>query len=197
MTYRNRFAVLLAALCLILTASCKKTEDKDDSVDGKTGISDNLHLSFKTPDWERNIDCTHLELEPDYWHPGVYFVTASSQSTKEAFYFTYPADSSLLVAPSNLKKYAITEFGANDKVFQFSQKLPVTDGSSDRLISRAGFSDNEYVEVSQVKYSGSTSTASIFQIKCRYSMKMAVLSDTSKKKMVSGTFHFKIKTTRK
>lgn len=177
--------------------SCQKSDESDDRGDSKAEVSESLHISFKTPDWERNIDCTHLDFSPMSTTPGVYYVGGSSESTRQSFQFSYPEDSSALVAPSNLKKYPILTYGTSDKPFNFSQKLPVTNGSSDRLIGKAGFSSDEFVEVTQVKYVGSTSTNASFQVKGKYSMKAYLLSDTVQKKLVTGTFHIKIKTTKK
>ena len=179
------------------TMSCKKSDETSDDNGTKTEVSDNLHISFKTPDWERTIDCTHLDFNPMSTTLGVYFVGGSSESTKQSFQFSYPEDSSAIVAPSNLKKYPIFTYGTNDRPFQFSQKLPLTSGSADRLISTPGFSNDEFVEVTQVKHVGSTATNALFQIKGKYSMKAYLLSDTAQKKLVTGTFHIKIKTTKK
>lgn len=187
----------LFSLIIIFTACTDDSEaiDKTDDGSSSTGVPSTLHMAFKTPDWSRQIDCTLLDLSPYAITVGVFGVNATSQSTSETFYFSYPSDSSAFVQSTNLKKYSIAEYGMNEDVFQFSQKLPVTSGSSDRLISLAGSAEDQYNEVVEIKFDHSEENYAVFKIKCRYSMQTYVLSDQTTQKLVTGTYHLKVRTT--
>ncbi|MFD2164568.1 hypothetical protein ACFSJU_19335 [Paradesertivirga mongoliensis] len=193
---RKFYKLFLIALSVSAVFACQKGDD-DDSSEETTGIDNTLHLAFKTPDWERKIDCTHLNLDPIFLDDVTYYVSATSASTQETFYFSFPRDSSEMVKPSNIKKHAIVVTGANSSAFEFSQKLPVTAGAQSKLISEAGLSDNSYNEVVEIKYVGVSNNMALFQVKCRYSMVMHEALNETNKKTVTGTFHFKVKTQRK
>lgn len=174
--------------------SCSSDEEGDDTDDGS--VSNTLHLKFKTPDWERTINCEQLDLMPMNPADGVFAVSATSASTNETFYFSYPQDSSDMNQVSNYKKYGIVGYGDNDEPFQFSQKLPDNQGSNDRLISLPDNSNTYYNEVEKIEYVGHEAEYSIFKVKCKYNMRTYLLSNEATIKDVSGTFHFKIRTTR-
>lgn len=194
---KTQIKLLLAAtLTSLLFYSCSNSNtDNEESVDNSE-ISNTLHMAFKTPDWERFINCEHLDLMPIESN-NVFGVSATSASTNETFYFTYPKDSSAMRDPGNLKRYPIADYLENSQNFEFSQKLPLSDGNSDRLISKAGLSEDSYNEVMAIEYVGTETNYALFKVKCRYKMKTYVLNDPSKIKDVSGTFHFKIRTKKK
>lgn len=187
-------------LISIAVASCaSSSDDSEDSVtqtSENTSVGDNLHLKFKTPDWERTINCEHLDLYPFSINAETYVVSATSASTNETFYFSYPRDSSTIVKASNLKNYSIANHAGNENPFEFSQKLPINAGSSQLLVSRKEFSDNIYNEVVEIKHLKTESNYSVFKVKCRYRMNMNVLNNATTTKFVEGTYHFKIRTTR-
>lgn len=158
------------------------------------GISESLHFNFKTPDWERKIDCTHLDLPAFGLSEGISYTFATSQSTSSTFFISYPSDSSDMVNPANLKKYGITGYAENEEAFQFSLKLPPTEGSSERMVSKAGMSENSYNEVTAITYVGHDAGEAIFKIKGRYEMITTLIGEESNEKIVSGTYHFKIRT---
>lgn len=190
--------LLLCALGTLFLApmiSCSSDEEGDDTDDG--GVSNTLHLKFKTPDWERTINCEHLDLDPIGVAENVYAVSATSASTNETFYFSYPKDSSAMNQVSNYKKYGIVRYGDNNQAFQFSQKLPDNQGSPDRLISLEDLNSTTYYnEVEKIEYAGHEANYSIFKVKCKYNMRTYLLSNEATIKEVSGTFHFKVRTTR-
>lgn len=180
---------------IVLFCSCSNNDSDDDQE-----VTDELHLSFKTPEWERYINCEHLDLFPEERNNTTYAVFASSESTRETFVFSYPKDSSEIVKTKALSKYKIMEFGANNEPFQFSQKLPLNaesiDNTSKRLVSAGGFSDTEYNQVLEVKYLKSEPDYTVFRVKCKYEMKAYVTSDPENKINITGTFAFKIRTTK-
>ncbi len=177
---------------------CGETIDNNETIENPTTVSDNLHLAFKTPDWERNIDCSHLDLYPTVYNDSTYGVTASSASTKEIFCLTYPKFSSKIVSPKYLKKHKIMSIYDNTAPFQFSQKLPLNDNSLDdlskKLVSSEGFSGTEYNQVMEIKYVSGDGVYDIFRVKCKYEMKMYLPLNLDAIKPVSGIFTFKIRT---
>jgi len=186
--------------------ACEKSNDgpsNENSDPGKglvigngDAVDNTLHMAFKTPDWERKIDCTHLDLDPIGLNDSTSYVSATSASTNETFYFSFPRDSSAMVRSSNIKKYGIVRVGANIKPFEFSQTLPIIANSTTKLVSLAGSSSDSYNEVLEIKYIGVKGNYAQFQIKCRYSMSMGEILNESNKRLVTGTFHFKVKTKR-
>jgi hypothetical protein len=185
---------LLSALCLMLLLTACSGSDENDSVGGNG--NNTLHLSFKTPDWEQYINCDKLDLYGYPVNETTNYVSATSASTKETFYFSIPKDSSAMVAPGNLKRYAITEYGQNANPFEFSQKLPLTQGSDKYLVSSAGSSDDSYNEVMQITYIGNEGESALFKVKCSYKMQSFELGNETNVKSISGTFHFKVRTSR-
>lgn len=173
------------------------SDDKKEDPAPSGGVSDALHFAFKTPDWERTIDCERLSLSPRNGGPGLSFVSAQSASTSATFFFLYPADSSAMVRPRPTPRFAITAFYEGSHPFEMSLKLPPAEGSAERLVSNPGLTADSYNEVAEVKYAGRDGTQAVFDVKCRYQMLMRLLSDSTVRKPVSGTFHFKVRTTRR
>lgn len=203
-TISKLILLVLFSTCII---ACEKGGEEEEPEGNKeqvkgpvigngNGVDNTLHLAFKTPDWERKIDCTHLDLNPLNLNDSTSYVSATSASTNETFYFSFPRDSTAMVRPSNIKKYLIAVTGGNKRPFEFSQKLPVTAGAESKLISSEGLTASSYNEVVEIKYIGVQGNFAQFQVKCRYSMNMYEASNESNKKVVTGTFNFKVKTTR-
>ena len=193
----NTLSTYLIIISTILT-SCSADENKDS--DSSNPASLDLHFAFKTPDWERKIDCTLLDLYPSFVNDTTSSVSATSASTKESFWFTYPKDSSEIVRPRTYKKYKIMEYGYNEEPFQFSQVLPLDasslGNSSKTLVSKAGFSVSEYNQVTEIKYIKSESQYAVFKIKCAYEMKTYLPSTPDVIKPVTGTYAFIIRTSK-
>ena len=178
----------------LLLVSCSGSDSED--VDDNGSVSNTLHMSFKTPDWEQFINCEQLDLFPSYINESTNYVSATSASTKETFFFSIPTDSSAMVAPGNLKRYAISEFGQNQNSFEFSQKLPITPGSTTFIASVGGLSETSYNEVVSINYAGTDGNSALFRVKCRYKMNAYEVGNETNIKSVSGTFHFKVRTSR-
>lgn len=167
-----------------------------------TEISNLQHISFYTPEWNKFIDCSLLDFQPLYQNDSTSYINASSASTNQSFYFTYPSDSATMVNPSNIKKYSVRLYGAHEGYFEFSQKLPYTDGNVVRLISEYGFSDSIYNQIVSIKYIDSKASMPRFEIKGRYAMLAYVLntsdySNTSNKRKITGTYNIKVSVSRK
>lgn len=186
---------LLAAFCALFLISCSgEDNDSTNNSNNTGGVSNTLHLSFKTPDWEEFINCEQLNLYGYPVNETTNYVSATSASTKESFYFAIPVTKSAMEDPANLKKYAIKEYGNVSSPFEFSQKLPVTKGSDSYLVSEEGFDDQSYNEVVAITFEGNDGDEAIYKIKCRYQMKAHELDNESNVKTISGTFHFKVRT---
>ncbi|MCI1186820.1 hypothetical protein MON38_05270 [Hymenobacter sp. DH14] len=196
--FRRLPSVLLGTALAFGLAACFGSDDKKDDPTPTTGVSDALHFAFKTPDWNRTIDCERLDL-PYSTTNGVAFVSATSASTNSTFFLTYPKDSSAMVAAANLRRYPITAFGANTAAFELSHKLPLTDGSSVRLVSQAGQSADAYNEIVNVKYDGRDGNYALFKVKGSYLMQMTEINGNTAAapRAVSGTFHFRVRTLRR
>ncbi|KAA9332067.1 hypothetical protein F0P96_11290 [Hymenobacter busanensis] len=195
--YSFGLAFLGLALSVSLT-SCLTDGKEDDPTPTDNGVTESLHFAFKTPDWQRQIDCTHLDLNA-YGGFGTttYYTSATSASTNSTFYLSYPKDSSAIVAATNLKKYPIADYGQSTELpFRFSLKLPTTEGSTGRLVSKAGESADVFNEIVAVKYAGRDGSEAKFDVKGRYQMQVSELNTTNVK-TVTGTYHFRIRTTRR
>lgn len=194
----RKFKIILSVLFFGLVLNSCSSDSETSSI---ATTSDALHLAFKTPDWEKTINCDLLDLYPTVVNDSTSIVSASSASTRETFYFSYPNDSSKIVKAKYLKKYKIMSVYENVEPFQFSQKLPLDANSIDnldkRLVSSEGFSASEYNQVLDVKYLKSEQNFAIFRVKCKYEMKAYLASTPEIIKPVSGTFTFKIRTTKK
>jgi len=166
----------------------------DANLSDESSVASSLHMSFSSPDWNRFIPCDQLNLNPTQLDASTYYVYASSASTNQTFMFSYPADSSAMVAASNLRKYPIAAYFDNQSAFQFSQKFPLNASSSSRLASMAGFSALSFNEVVDVKYKGSEASYAVFEVKCKYRMLMQDVLNTAVVKPVSGTYHLKVRT---
>lgn len=185
---------ILLGMGLITIISCSKTTENTAN---SNGVSNDLHLSFVTPDWNRTINCDQLNLFPIYINDSTNYVSATSASTLETFCFSLPTDSSQMVKSSNLKKYAIKNYFENNSPFEFSQKLPLNSGSSLRLVSMDSLTNLSYNEVSEINYIGFEATYCLFKVKCKYVMFAKELGNETNLKPISGTFHFKVRTSRK
>lgn len=184
---------ILIALCALFLVSCSG-EENDNTNNNNGGVSNTLHLSFKTPDWEEFINCEQLDLYGYPVNETTNYVSATSASTKESFYFAIPVTKSAMDDPANLKKYAIREYGNVTAPFEFSQKLPVNKGSDSYLISEEGLDDQSYNEVVAITFEGNDGNVAIYKVKCRYQMRAHELNNESNVKTISGTFHFKVRT---
>jgi hypothetical protein len=122
------FKAFIVITILLMINACTV----DDTVNpSDTAVSDNLHIAFKTPDGERTINCEQLDLYPSPVNDSISSVSATSQSTLETFFFTYPTDSSGMVKLGKLKKYKIVNVYENEQPFQYSQKLSFDENSPD------------------------------------------------------------------
>ena len=192
-------SVLLLLILFLIACSEDKKVSTNPNPDNT--ISDNLHISWKSPDWTYSLPCDDLSFIPEATNSNQYCARASSASTKISYGFFYPKDSSQVVKASAIGKYAIQQYSsfsnpyASDQFFQFYMSMPITLGNSEKIYSKAGFSEYEFNEVVSVKYLNKQDNFAVFLIKCRYAMKMT-LKDLITEKSVTGNYTFKIYTDR-
>ena len=195
----KKFAKIIVALSvpiLVIGSSCSKETSSDSS---SINSSDRLHFSFKTPDWERWVNC-ELDFPVIALNDSTNVISFSSASTKASLFFSYPKDSSKIVNNRELKRFKIKSFSDNDEPFQFSQKLPLNENSLDdsttKLVSNEGFSETEYNEVVEVKYIRSELNNAVFRVKCIYKLNARIISTPEISKPVTGTFTFLVRTSK-
>ncbi|PPL04686.1 hypothetical protein [Parapedobacter indicus] len=191
---------LVFILCALLIASCeKKTPNPDEDQTESTTIPNSLHIAFETPDWKRQIDCSHLDLYPSSVNDEVFYVFASSQSTLNTFVFSYPSRASELEKPASKGRYPVAEYANPTGPFQYGMKLPLDDDKFDitygRLVSNAGDSETEFTEITEIKRVGTEGEYALFQIKGRYGFNstLETPSGTEVGNYVKGTFHLKVR----
>lgn len=193
---KNIKALLLITVLAVGLISCKK-EESNSTDNLNTDVSNSLHFSFKTTDWERNVDCSHLDLFGNLLNDSTLSVWVPSASTNATFIFNYPADSSKMASINNLKKYEILDYGSYEgRPFSLALKLPLTQASNERLISNNGFNENEYCQFTEIKYLQSGSKTAQFAIKGKYSLQARLLNKTDVKQ-ITGTFNWKVNTSNK
>jgi hypothetical protein len=190
----KRMKITLLGIAFLVFTSCSKTTENTTNA---SGVSNDLHLSFVTPDWNRTINCNQLNLFPTFINDSTNYVSATSASTLETFCFSLPADSSQMVKTTNLKKYNIRNFFENNSPFEFSQKLPLISGSNLRLISMDSISSLSFNEVTEINYIGFEANYCLFKVKCKYEMLAKELNNETNIKPITGSFHFKVRTSRR
>ena len=178
----KQIAVILITLIFV---GCKKEVNSTTSTVG----SENLYFSFSSPDWSEHIDCSRLSLDATFNQ----VLSAQSQSTKEIFYLITPSDSSEWIKTKNISKFPI----GTDSEFQFNQTLPLSKGATERMMGVPGLSGSSYNSITSIKYAYSEASGAYFYIKGNYRMWMQSLSNNPTKKFVSGSYCFKVKTSRK
>lgn len=183
-------------LFMVFTTIISCSKSTENTIDPNV-VSNDLHFSFITPDWNRTINCEQLNLFPTFINDSTNYVSATSASTLETFCFSLPADSSQMFRTANLKKYAVRNYFDNNSPFEFSQKLPLNSGSSIRLVSMDSLSAFSYNEVTEINYLGFEATYCLFKVKCKYVMLAKEFGKETNIKPISGTFHFKVRTSRK
>jgi hypothetical protein len=191
-----KIILALSIPIVLISSSCSKETNSDSS---SSNSSDRLHFSFKTPDWERWVNC-ELDFPVIALNDSTNVISFSSASTKASLFFSYPKDSSKIVNNRELKRFKIKSFSENDEPFQFSQKLPLNENSLDdsttKLVSNEGLSETEYNEVVEVKYIRSELNNAVFRVKCIYKLNARIISTPEISKPVTGTFTFLVRTSK-
>ncbi|AGA77708.1 hypothetical protein [Echinicola vietnamensis] len=191
----NTLKKLLLFALVIFVGGCDMISDEDGSDPSdpenqpENQIPTSLHFAFKTEDWERKVDCTHLDLDATKST----LLKATSQSTGSTFYFVVPSSSTEMAKAENFGKYPI----GTEEYFSMAQVLPVSQGSDSRIRSKAGFDEeNSFTEIVSITHAGTATDYEIYRVKGHYQMQMEGVEDEGLTRTCQGTFHFKIKTTK-
>lgn len=216
---------------VLMFAACAKNDNPDPLTDSDKAkeVPSSLHIAFETPDWKRQIDCSHLNLYPvpvrtyypekGIWDgpaliPNLVWAGARSASTQNYFMLSYPETAEELEKPDNVGRYPVAEFGTITGPFQYAMELPLDERlnkSGQWLASRAGESESEFTEITEIKRVGTEEPDgrntiyryAIYRIKGRYAFKSALGTYTAEGKLsetihaddkpVTGTFHLKVR----
>jgi hypothetical protein len=195
----KKTAKIIVPLFLLVLFICS-SYTKGPGSESLTSISsDQLHFSFKTPDWNGYVPCK-LDFDAIALNDSTNVIAFDSASTNASLCFSYPKDSSAIVKNRQLKRYKIKSHFENNAPFQFYLKLPSDKNSLDdltkRLFSNAGFSETEYNEVAEVKYLKSEPNCAVFIVKCNYKLNARIAATPKLSKPVSGTFTFLVRTSK-
>lgn len=191
------FPILVACICLISCSKDDATTDQEEQQLPDT-VSESLHIYFETAKWKREIDCSHLELQPMELDETSYYVEAASESTNSIFKFSYPNTASALSAASNLRKYPVSDYAELKGPFQFALLLPVNAESiapgNPRIVSNAGSSDTEYTEIIKIERVGTENGKAVFEIQGRYAFIGRTVGQGSSEETspVKGSFKLRV-----
>jgi hypothetical protein len=195
----KKTAKIIVPLFFLVLFFCSSYTKGPSSEFSSNNSSDQLHFSFKTPDWNGYIPCK-LDFAAIALNDSTNVIAFDSASTNASLCFSYPKDSSQIVKNRALKRYKIKSYFENNAPFQFSLKLPSNknclDDMTKRLISNASFSEAEYNEVAEVKYLKSESNYAVFMVKCNYKLNARIIDTPKISKPVSGTFTFLVRTSK-
>ncbi|MCO4292363.1 hypothetical protein NF867_05740 [Solitalea sp. MAHUQ-68] len=184
----RKIYIIALAFTALLFAGCAKPED-DGTPSDSDSSSDKLHFSFNSPDWHANIDCERLVLDAAAYGS----LNATSESTNSTFYLTVPSKSDEMADPANIKRYPI----GTDVLFNFNLKLPITSGSSTRLIGINQFDDNSYNEIVSIQLDHADANYAYYKVKGKYKMVMKIIGETNEtRKNVYGDYLLMIKTSK-
>lgn len=195
----KKTAKIIVPLFFLVLFICSSYTKGPSSEFSSNNSSDQLHFSFKTPDWNGYVPCK-LDFAAIALNDSTNVIAFDSASTNASLCFTYPKDSSEIVKNRELKRYKIKSHFDNDAPFQFSLKLPLDKNSLDdltkRVVSNEGFSETEYNEVTEVKYIKSETNNAVFRVKCNYKLNARIIATLEMSKPVSGTFTFLVRTSK-
>ena len=203
MKYINNHLAEFGSFFIIvcLASSCAKNDanPEDNEQTGGKAVPNSLHIAFETPDWKRQIDCSALDLYPTAANDEVAYVFASSQSTRLTFVLSYPSLASELEKSPSTGRYAAAEYLKPTGPFQYGMKLPLDDDKLDlsdgRLVSKAGNSETEFTEITEIKRIGIEGEYVVFQIKGRYGFNSTLVKASGNEvgKYAKGTFNLKVR----
>ncbi|MGV3760987.1 hypothetical protein [Parapedobacter sp.] len=207
----NMVKALLLVAGLFLYGCEKKTNGPDDGPDGgPSGAAKGLFISFKTPGWSEKIDCSHLSFQPNSCSPppnnSVYYVTATSASTKMSFQISYPVDSSAvaeLVADQRfpLRFNACDDSEAMQDAISFMVVVPQSKGATNRWMPVPETNEESYATLKSVTYVKSDKYYAYYRITGSYTQ-LSALADANRDrisdddKVISGDFQLMVLTDR-
>lgn len=202
-------AVLVIA-GLFLYGCEKKANGPDDGSDGDpSGANKELFISFKTPGWSEKIDCSHLSFLPNSCSSqanSVYYVTATSASTRMSFQISYPVDSAVFGKLVTDRRFPLRfdACGASEamqEAISFMLVVPESKGNTNQWMPIPELNDESYASLKSVTYVKSDNQYAYYQIAGSYTQ-LSALADANRDrisdadKVISGDFQLMILTDR-
>lgn len=207
--------VMLVVTSLFLYSCEKKTNGPGDGSDGgpdggPSGISEGLFVSFKVPSWSEKIDCSHLSFQPNSCSPPpnreVYYVTATSASTKMSFQISYPVDSAAVGKLAINKRFplrfnACAAEEAIQGAISFMVVVPQSKGNTNRWFPIPEMNEESYATLKSVTYVKSDKYYAYYRIAGTYTQ-LSALGDANHErisdddKVISGDFQLMVLTDR-
>src|SRR3546814_11613351 len=100
MKYTNNhlaeFGSFFIIVCLASSCATNDANPEDNEQTGGKAVPNSLHIAFETPDWNRQIDCSALDLYPIAANDEVAYEVASPETTRLIFALSYPTFSRAL-----------------------------------------------------------------------------------------------------
>lgn len=207
--------VMLVVTSLFLYSCEKKTNGPGDGSDGgpdggPSGISEGLFVSFKVPSWSEKIDCSHLSFQPNSCSPPpnreVYYVTATSASTKMSFQISYPVDSAAVGKLAINKRFPLRFNACGDpeamkEAISFMVVVPQSKGNTSQWMPIPEMNDESYATLKSVTYVKSDQRYAFYRITGTYTQ-LSALADADRNriseedKVISGDFQLMVLTDR-
>lgn len=212
----NASKIMLVVASLFLYSCEKKTNGPGDGPDGgpdggPSGTSDGLFVSFKVPSWSEKIDCSHLSFRPNSCSPppdnSVYYVYATSQSTKMTFQISYPVDSAAFSKLAINKRFplrfnACAASEAMQEAISFMLVVPHSKGNTKQWMPIPEMNEESYATLKSITYVKSDKRYAYYQIAGTYTQLSALADEdrnriSEEAKIISGDFQLMLWTDRK
>ncbi|MFB2120290.1 hypothetical protein [Parapedobacter sp. 2B3] len=202
--------VLLVASLSIYGCEKKPNGSLDGPDDGPSGASKGLFVSFKTPDWSEKVDCSQLSFRPNSCDPppdnSVYYVYATSASTKMTFQISYPVDSAALGTLATNQRFPLrfNACGAREamqKAISFMVVIPASKGNTDRWMPIQELNEESYATIKSITYVKSDEHYAYYRVAGSYNQ-LSALADADRfrisdeDRVISGEFQLLLLTDR-
>ena len=195
---------LMAGLFLF---GCEKNTNGPD--DEPSGTNKGLFVSFKTPGWSEKIDCSHLSFQPNSCSSqgnAVYFVYATSQSTKMTFQISYPVDSAvfskLVIDREFPLRYNACEASEDmQEAISFMLVVPESNGSTNQWMPFPEMNEESHTTLTSVAYVKSDERYAYYRVEGTYAQLSALANAESYRisdddQVISGDFELVVLTDR-
>jgi len=196
---------------LLLFGCEKNTNGPDDGSDDEpSDTNKGLFVSFETPGWSEKIDCSHLSFQPNSCSPppnnSVYYVYATSQSTKMTFQISYPVDSAVFSKLVTDQKFPLryNACGASEamqEAISFMLVVPQSKGNTNQWMPIPEMNEESYATLKSITYVKSDKRYAYYRVEGSYTQ-LSALADANRyrisdeDKVISGDFQLMLLTDR-
>lgn len=178
--------------------------------DGPSSTKEELFVSFKTPGWSEKIDCSHLSFRPESCSPppnnSVYYVTATSASTKMTFQISYPVDSAVFSKLAIDRQFPLryNACGASEamqEAISFMLVVPESNGNTNQWMPIPEMNEESHTTLTSVAYVKSDERYAYYRVEGTYTQ-LSALADANRYRIsdedqvVSGDFQLMLLTDR-